>query len=45
MVIKGLTSHIGELVKWAKRFGLTFSKDKCVAMTLKGGRKPNYSSR
>jgi len=40
-VIKRLASSLVD--SWSKRFDLTFSEKKCVAMTLKGGRKPNHS--
>lgn len=42
-ITKRLEKNLGSLIEWSERYGLTFSKTKCEAMTLKGGIKTPYS--
>lgn len=41
-VTKRIERNLDSLIEWSERYGLTFSKTKCEAMTLKGGKKTPY---
>jgi len=42
-IIKRLEKNLDTLIEWSERYGLTFSKNKCEAMSMKGGKKTPYS--